>query len=147
MLRNSLIYISSFLFFLAAPEAQEASAVIHIKLINGLNGQPLKLAEVGVELSPDYRELKVMTDEHGDAMLHLPNDSTIYTHNTRQYVACADEAGGLIHNDFKVSRVIESGAVQAFAKPNHCHVTTSAPVPGELVIFVRPWKFHEDNPL
>jgi hypothetical protein len=127
--------------------AIEPSAVIQIKLINGLNGRPLKLADVGIELSPDYRALKVKTDKHGVATLHIPSDSTIYIHNTKRYVACADEAVRLVHNDFKVSHIIASGAVQAVAKPNQCSVTTPTPVPGELVVFMRPWKILEDNPL
>ncbi len=83
MIWKSLICLSSILLSLAPAESQEASAVIHIKLINGLNDRPLNLADVGVEISPGYRELKVKTDEHGVATLHVSSDSTIYLHNTK----------------------------------------------------------------
>jgi hypothetical protein len=39
------------------------------------------------------------------------------------------------------------GIVQPVAKPNRCRKTTGTSVPGELVLFVRPWEFLENNPL
>ena len=72
MVRNSVISLALIVLFLAPAKSQESGTVIHVKLIGGLSGHPLKLAEVGLELSPDYRELKVKTDEHGVATLHVP---------------------------------------------------------------------------
>jgi hypothetical protein len=34
-------------------------------------------------------------------------DSTIYTHNAKGYVSCADQAGGLFHNDFRAENACE----------------------------------------
>jgi len=116
-------------------------------MVNGLNGNPWKLTAVGLEISPAYRNLTVETDQNGVATVNIPRDATIYTHNTNQYVACADEAGGLIHNDFKVSKILRTGIVQPVGGPNRCSTTSATPVPGELVIFVRPWRFLDNTPL
>jgi hypothetical protein len=147
MVRSSFVCIASFLLCVSTAMSQQPTVQIRIKLINGLNGNPWKLTEVGLEVSPDYRELIGQTDENGVATISVQRDSTIFTHNTKRYVACADEAGGLVHNDFKVSQIISTGIVQPVAKPNRCSVITGVPIPGELVIFVRPWAFLEDNPL
>jgi hypothetical protein len=126
--------------------SQEPTAEIRIKLINGMNGKPMKDTEVGLEGSPDYHELSVRTSETGIATVRLQKDSVIYAHNTEKYVACVDEAHGLVHNDFKVGQILSTGIVQSVAKPNRCRMTTSVLMPGELVLFVRPWKFLEDIP-
>jgi hypothetical protein len=148
MVRNLMFRIAPFLFGVSIVIAQQQPhKIIHVKLLNGLNGNPLKLTKVGLEVSPGYRELAVQTDENGVAAVTILENSTIYTHNTKLYVACADETGGLIHNDFKVSEILSTGMVQPVAMPNRCSKTTSTPVPGELVFFVRPWELDEDNPL
>ena len=102
MARSSLFCIASCFLCVSSAASQQSSVEIHIKLINGLNGHPWKLTDVGLEVSPGYRELAVKTDENGVATVSVQKDSTIFTHNTKRYVACVDEAGGLIHNDFKV---------------------------------------------
>ena len=147
VIRNLLFSIASFALGVSVTIAQQPQSVIRIKLLNGLNGNPLKLTKVGLEISPGYRELDVQTDQNGVAAISISKDSTILTHNTKLYVACADEPGGLVHNEFKVSEILLKGIVQPVAKPNRCSKTTSTSVPGELVLFVRPWEFLENNPL
>ena len=147
MVRIPLVCAASFLSCVSAALSQQPTVAVHIKLINGLNGNPWKLTQVGLEGSPDYRELSAQTDENGVATIQVQKDATIFTHNTKRYVACADEGGGLVHNDFKVSQILSTGIVQPVRKPNRCRMTTSVPIPGELVIFVRPWEFLEDKPL
>jgi hypothetical protein len=147
LIRNLLFSIASFVLGVSVTVAQQPQTVIRIMLLNGLNGNPLKLTEVGLEVSPGYRKIAVRTDQNGVAAISISKDSTIFTHNTKLYVACADEPGGLVHNDFKVSEILSTGIVQRVAKPNRCRETTGTSVPGELVLFVRPWVFLENNPL
>src|ERR1700733_12073621 len=108
MVKGSLFCIS-FLCCVPIATPQPANVDIHIRLVNGLNGHPWKLTMVGLEVSPEYRNLTVQTDSKGVATITVPRDATIYAHNTKRYVACADEAGGLIHNDFKVSQILGTG--------------------------------------
>jgi hypothetical protein len=139
--------LASLVLAVSVTIAQKPNTVIRIELLNGLNGEPLKLTEVGLEVFPGYREIAVQTDQNGVAAISISRDSTIFTHNTKLYVACADEPGGLVHNDFKVSEILSTGIVQPVAKPNRCSKTAGTTVPGELVLFVRPWELGEDNPL
>jgi hypothetical protein len=125
--------------------AQQPTAGIRIKLINGMNGKPMKTTQVGLEIFPGYHEYSVQTNEIGVATVNVRRDSVILTHNTRQYVACADDAGGRIHNDFKVAQILSTGMIQPVPRPTRCHVTTTVPIPGELVVFVRPWGFLEQK--
>jgi hypothetical protein len=126
--------------------SQEPPVEIHIKLINGTNGKPMKNTVVGLEGSPGYHEIPAQTNDVGIATVTVPKDSKILTHNTKKYVACVDEVGGLIHNDFEVSQILSTGIVEPVAKPNRCGMATSVRIPGELVHFVRPWRFLEDVP-
>jgi len=142
---RDLLFCIAFLCFVPIAAPQQATVDIHIRLVNGLNGRPWKLTAVGFEVSPGYRNLTVQTDPNGLATITVPKDATIYAHNTNRYVACADEAGGLIHNDFKVSQILGTGIVQPVGRPNRCSTTSAIPVPGDLVIFVRPWRFLENS--
>jgi hypothetical protein len=148
MARISLICMVSFLAFVSTALSQQPTVAIHIRLINGLNGNPWKHTKVGMEgPRPIYLDLSAQTDGNGVATIQVQKDWTIYTHNTDRYVACADEGGGFVHNDFKVSQILSTGIVQSVRSPNLCRMTTRVPVPGELVIFVRPWGLLERSPL
>jgi hypothetical protein len=144
-----VVLVCAAIFLSHAPDSspQEGTVEVHIKLVNGLDGAPMKFTEVGLEASPDFREISSRTDGYGVATIRISASSVIYSHNTKRYVACADEAGGLLHNDFKVSKILDAGIVQAVAKPNKCDHIEAAPSPGMLLIFVRPWEPGEDNPL
>jgi hypothetical protein len=143
MVRIVFPCIASLLSCVSTARSQAPNVELRIKLINDLNGSPWKLTQVGLEGSPDYHELRIRTDEHGVATLRIQKKSTIFTHNTKQYVACADEPGGLVHNDFGVTQILSTGIVQPVSKPNRCRITSSIATPGELVIFVGPWELFE----
>jgi hypothetical protein len=121
-------------------QAQNPTVLIHIKLIDGRTGRPIKNEQVGLENRADYREISVRTDKVGIASLNISRDAVILVHNTDGYVNCGDERGGLVHNDFKVSEILSTGLVQAIMQPNLCGKASGVPRPGELVLFVRPWK-------
>jgi hypothetical protein len=93
-------------------QAESTTVVIHIKLIDGRNGEPMKDKQVGLEDGADYHEIALRTDGDGIASLKISRDAVILTHNTKEYVDCADERGGLIHNDYRVSEIVDSGVVR-----------------------------------
>ena len=77
-------------------QAQNATVVIHIKLIDGRTGQPIKDEQVGLEDGADYHEKSVRTNQFGIASLNIRRHAVILVHNTDKYVNCADERHGLI---------------------------------------------------
>jgi hypothetical protein len=77
-------------------QAQDNTALIHIRLIDGRTGLPMKVKEVGLEDRAGYRDISVKQDSSGLAELRISRDTIILTHNTHEYVNCADERGGLI---------------------------------------------------
>ena len=123
--------------------AQNPTVLIHIRLIDGRTGRPMKNEQVGLESGADYRDISVRTDQFGIASLNISRDAVILVHNTNRYVNCGDERGGLIHNDFKVSEILSTGIVQAITQPNLCGKASGVPRSGELVLFVRPWRLGE----
>ena len=124
--------------------AQNESAVIHIKLMNGQTGLPMRVQNIGLEDRIGYREISLRPDASGIAILTISRNTTILTHNTHEYVDCADEHGGLIHDDYKISDIVSRGIVERIAQPNLCTHTSDSVTPGELVLFVRPWRPGED---
>jgi hypothetical protein len=85
----------------------------------------------------------VRTNQFGIASLDIRRNAVILVHNTDKYVNCADERHGLIHNDFQVSQILSTGLVQAIEQPNLCGKASGVPKPGELILFVRPWRLGE----
>ena len=121
-------------------QAQNAIVVIQIKLIDGRTGQPMKNQQVGLEDRADYHEIGLRTNDLGVASLKISRNAVILVHNTKEYVNCGDEPGGLVHNDFKVSQILATGVVQQILQPNSCGKASGVAKPGELVLFVRPWR-------
>jgi hypothetical protein len=125
-------------------QAQDRTALIHIRLIDGRTGLPLKVKKVGLEDRAGYRDISVSPDASGLAELRINRDTIILVHNTHEYVNCGDEHGGRIHNDYKVSEILSTGIVEQIAPPNRCTKTSGSTKPGELILFVRPWEPGED---
>ena len=119
--------------------AQEDTVTIHIKLMNGRTGKPMKNQQVGLQDRATHGDINVHTNEVGIASLRISKNTTILTYNTEGYVNCGDEAGGLVHNDFKVSQIVSTGIAQPISQPNRCKKTSTVAEPGDLVLFVRPW--------
>jgi hypothetical protein len=124
--------------------AQNDTALIHITLIDGQTGLPMKLQKVALEDRSGLRDISIISDAAGVATLTINRDTVIFTHNTHQYVNCQDEHGGLIHNDYKVSEILSTGIVEQIAQPNMCTRTSGSAKPGDLILFVRPWAPGED---
>jgi hypothetical protein len=131
-------------FLLVCPAEAQKTVTLHIKLIDGRTGRPMKNQQIGLEDRAGYRDISVRTNEFGVASLHIDRNAVILMHNTEGYVNCADERGGLIHNDFKVSQIVATGFVEPIIQPNRCGKTSAVASPGELVLFVRPWSLGEN---
>ena len=99
-------------------QAQDPTVLIHIKLIDGRTGRPMKNEQVGLENRADYREISARTDKFGIASLNISRDAVILVHNTDRYVNCGDERGVLVHNEFKVSEILSTGVVEPIMQPN-----------------------------
>jgi len=93
-MKTCLLCLTLLLIIFTA-EAQEQTVLIHIKLINSRTEKPMKHEQVGLEDRASYRELSVRTNEFGIASLNIMGDAEILTHNTDDYVDCADERGGV----------------------------------------------------
>src|SRR5216684_5299565 len=122
-MKSCLLCLTLLLLVLTA-KAQEETVLIHIKLINGRTGNPMKNQRIGLEDRAGYRDISVRTNEFGIASINISRGAVILTHNTDDYVNCADERGGLVHNDFKVSQILSSGLVQPIIQPNLCGKTS-----------------------
>lgn len=135
-------WLAHLVFFFAAliVQAQNVTVLIHIRPIDGRTGRPMKNEQVGLANRADYREISVTTNQFGIASLRIDESAVILVHNTDKYVNCGDERGGLVHNDFKVSEILSTGVVQAIMQPNLCGKASGVPRPGELTLFVRPWR-------
>jgi hypothetical protein len=104
----------------------------------------MTVQKVGLEDRAGYRDISVRPDASGVATLRINRDAIVLTHNTHEYVDCADERGGLIHNDYKVSEIVSTGIVEPIVQPNLCTRSSGSARPGELILFVRPWGPGED---
>ena len=138
--------LACLILFIANPslDAQRDTAVIHIRLIDGRTGRPMKVQNVGLEDRAGYRDISGRPDASGVATLRINRDAVILTHNTHEYVDCGDERGGLVHNNYKVSEIVSTGLVEPIEQPNLCAKSNGSARPGELILFVRPWRQGED---
>lgn len=136
--------LNLFFCFSLMAQTKDNTALVHIRLIDGRTGLPMKVKQVGLEDRAGYRDISVSPDSSGLAELRISRDATILTHNTHEYVNCGDEHGGLVHNDYKVSSILSTGIAEQIVPPNRCTKTSSAAKPGELILFVRPWEPGEE---
>ena len=137
-LRRIGLFLGVFMLY-----GQNVTFTIRIRLIDGRTGRPVKNEKIGLQDRTDYHDISVRTNDLGVASLQIRKDAVILTHNTDQYVSCADERGGLMHNDFKVAEILASGVAQAIPRPNICGKASAVPSRGELILFVRPWRSGE----
>ena len=76
------------LLLVLAARGQKAIILIHISLIDGRTGQPMKHQRVGLENGADYRKISGRTNLFGIASLHISRNAVILAHNTRKYMNC-----------------------------------------------------------
>jgi hypothetical protein len=129
--------------------AQNGMVLIHIKIIDGRTGLPMKNEIVGLEEETAgyphrYPDISARADASGIATIRINPDSVILQENTHEYVNCGDENGGLVHNAYKVSEIVSSGIVQSIVQSKLCTKISGSAKQGELILFVRPWLPGED---
>ena len=140
-----MLSIAAFLRLASLSLYGQESVDIQIRLVDGLNGKPMTGTEVGVEDSTRWVELHPRTDDHGYATLHIQKGASIIVHNTKQYVTCSDEGGRTVRRQFSIREILSTGFVQNVSPPNKCHTTSATPIPGKLMLFVRPWELLEQT--
>lgn len=109
---KSCLLLLALVFLVLPARTQQELVLIHIRLIDGRTGNPMKNQRVGLEDRVGYPDISVRTNKSGIASLNISRDAVILAHNTDDYVNCGDERGGLVHNDFKVSQIISVGIVR-----------------------------------
>jgi hypothetical protein len=124
--------------------AEDVSVTVRIKLIDGRTGRPVRNEKISLQDRSDYHDISVRTNDLGVASLQIRKDAVILAHNTDQHVNCADERGGLAHNDFNVEKILAIGIAQVIPQPNVCGKVSAAPSRGELILFVRRWRRGEN---
>lgn len=140
---------------------------ITIKLVNGRNGRPMSNSHVNVWVGTKRKEaLVIPTNKDGIAQFRLTdNDAEIDLHNHGDYhnedvvidpvlkfddnlqvnvgfVVCrpnASDYSWLSTANISTKDLLQQGIVW----PNTCGKAAAIPVPGELIIFVRPLNFWE----
>jgi len=160
MLRFLLLLTFSSAFTLSAQ-------TIEVKLIDGRNGHPIANSCVNVWVGNEQKDaLAIPTDNDGVARLRLTDrDAEINTQNRWKqcgafgvinpvvrfessvtinagYVLCRPQEtdySWLALKNFPTKQILAEGVVS----PNACGKHSASPVPGQVIIFVRPLSFWE----
>lgn len=122
---------------------QSPTPVVHIKMVDGRTGQPIRDAELSIENASGHRVFVTRTSDRGIASLQVAKNEILLVHNTDKYVSCADETGGFVHNDYHVSEITTTGIVQLIKQPNLCTKAVGAREKNVLLLFFRPWRLGE----
>lgn len=160
MLRLLLLFTFSSAFTLSAQ-------TIEVKLIDGRNGHPIANSCVNVWVGNEQKDaLAIPTDKDGVARLRLTDsDAEINTQNRWKqcgafgainpvvrfessvtinagYVLCQPQGtdySWLALKNFPTKKILTEGVVTQ----NACGKHSASPVPGQVIIFVRPLSFWE----
>jgi hypothetical protein len=152
--RRAVLFL--FLAF-AALQSRLDAQTIKIKLMNGRDGRPIANKWVDLGIGNIVHMLTIPTDKEGVASFRLTDDNADvntgvanpvvkYSDNFRVHAPFAlcqpnePNYSWLAIMVFSTKDVLQQGIVRA----NTCGKTTAAPVPGEVIIFVRPLTFWEE---
>ncbi|HEY1528927.1 MAG TPA: hypothetical protein VGH51_22110 [Candidatus Angelobacter sp.] len=161
MVRLALLLTFSSAFALVSAQT------IEVKLIDGRNGHPIANTCVNVWVGRQQKDaLAIPTDKDGVARLQLTDvDADINTQNRWKqcgefgvinpvvrfensvtinagYVLCQPQGtdySWLALKNFPTKEILAEGVVS----PNACGKHTASPVPGQVIVFVRPLSFWE----
>ena len=122
-------------------KAEGQTVEIHIKVINGKNGKPIKDEKLNVWRHADQRGSEIMpTDENGVIRLEVNRSSSIRV-ASNIYVTCHPYKAGDKQRSYAVEKIISEG----IADLNECGKTKAAATPGEIILFERPrslWEWY-----
>ncbi len=132
------------LVFVSTCVAQTKVKTVHIRVLNGRNGKPVKYADTATvvfPLSPYTTPVERKADKLGDLTLLAPTEGqltlTVASHPGCQHIAKADRAQGPAK--ISLQNIFAAGAIEA----NGCKVRGTPPVAGELIVYVRPLHWWE----
>ena len=135
---KALLLVAS-LFLAPLSHAQLQVSPVAIRILNGRNAHPVKLAETintALPLTPYATPIERKADKGGSYSLLLQSDAqlrTVVTHfRTCRAVPKADRKQPPLA--YPVEQIVAQGVVAE----NRCSNHTVAPQPGTLVLFVRP---------
>jgi len=124
-----------------AAAAKTQLVEIHIKVINGKNGKPIKDEKLNVWRSADQRGAEIMpTDENGVITLEVDRSNSIRV-ASNIYVTCHPYKAGDRDRFYTVEKVLSEG----IADLNECSKIKATATPGELIVFERPrslWEWY-----
>ena len=114
---------------------------IHIKVINGRNGKPIKDEKLNVWRSADQRGSEIMnTDKNGVITLEADKASSIRI-ASNIYVTCHPYSAGDKERLYAVEKIFNDG----LADLNECSKITVTAKPGDVIFFERPrslWEWY-----
>jgi hypothetical protein len=121
----------------------QSENTIHIRLLDGKTGQPVKASNYLVRVDHHdtaHNEWVHMNDD-GTVLVTLPSDASeiavkaTYDMSTETYINCeiAKESDKDRDIWYPIGKILKSGVVA----PNECSQTNYAAKPGEFVFFVR----------
>ena len=142
-LSAALLFVFAFPYFGTAQTSQQ----IAVKLVDGRNGRALKDQAVAIWLADKNYGMPnqtVRTNTDGIAFVPIPAQQTPFVVAGESLVDCrmrvrygkvaTDEANTYKEEVYRFADVQAHGAVGA----NKCGKATAQPIPGQLVLFVRP---------
>ncbi|MDR3754709.1 MAG: hypothetical protein P4K93_12195 [Terracidiphilus sp.] len=122
---------------------------IHIRLLDGKTGQPVKASNYLVRI--DHHDTAhndwVKINDDGTVLVTLPSDAreiavkATYDMSTETYINCdiAKESDKQRDTWYPIAQILKSGVVT----PNECSQTHYTAKPGEFVFFVRKLNWRE----
>jgi hypothetical protein len=115
-------------------KAEGQTVEIHIKVINGKNGKPIKDEKLNLWRSADQRDAEIMpTDKDGVITFDVDRSGSIRV-GSNIYVTCHPYKSGETERFHAVQKILTEG----IADLNECSKVTAAASPGELIVFERP---------
>jgi hypothetical protein len=130
-------------FLLQNSPGTNSTQTITVRLLNGKNGKPIKDDTPNIWLGGSTRPDNPLTNSHGDVLINVdgPQAQEIIRVLSNWYADCrfeGDRDDGM-HLNYSLEEVLLKGVVS----DNLCGKRRVQPIPGVLVLYVRPRTFWE----
>jgi hypothetical protein len=133
-----LTRVASLFLILASVSAGAQTVQIHVRFLDGRNGKPISKKQVHIFDFSLQQEIPTnLTDQLGKVLVNVSEDSVINV-GTRDFIDCT-RSSNVSYTSAGVHQISTAGVVGG----NLCGKASVTPVPGELVVFVRPWGLWE----
>lgn len=119
------------------------TTTVTVRLLNGRNGKPIKDDTPNIWVGNAARPNNPLTNSHGDVLVQIdvPQPQETIRVLSNWYADCrfeGDRDDGM-HVNYSLDEVLRKGVVSE----NVCGKRSVEPIPGVLVLFVRPRTFWE----